>query len=142
MLLRFAGAWALNRRIEPDGSLTGTASFLPLPDGCFDYREEGELRLGNGTFRAERCYLFEPRNDGFAVYFAGEPRRLFHEIVLHDDGGALVGEATHLCGADTYVSTYHFGADSFTITHRVTGSRKNYTMTTLYTRASQQQAAA
>jgi hypothetical protein len=139
----FRGAWTIARTIAPEGALDGTASFSPRPDSSLDYYEHGELRLTGGSFRAERRYVFEPTESGFRVWFSGKPRRLFHEITLREDRGALVGAATHLCGADTYESSYRLlSNDSFTVTHGVTGPRKNYVMTTHYTRIAAQQAAA
>lgn len=142
-LAALSGAWSVDRSVDPAGSFAGVATFLPRPDGALDYEERGEMRVGTGSFRAGRRYVFAPREHGFAVYFDGVPRRLFHEVDLHRDAaGALTGSATHLCGADTYCSTYWFETDRLEIEHRVSGPRKNYVMTTLYTRADDRQAAA
>jgi hypothetical protein len=133
---RLEGSWNISRMIEPEGSLTGTATFERRPDGWLAYREQGELHISGGSFEAERRYLFEPLETGFAVYFDERPPRLFHRIDLTPlADGSLTGEAPHPCGRDTYLSTYVFPAEGgFSIRHRVTGPNKEYTVQTLYTR--------
>lgn len=142
-MLFLEGTWTIYRTIEPEGSLDGVASFARREDGCLDYLEQGYLSLGGERFAAERRYVFEPRPDGFVVWFHGAPRRLFHEVVLNPAAdGALTGDATHPCGPDVYVSTYRFADGGFTIVHKVSGPRKNYTMTTIYARKAERQVAA
>lgn len=143
LLASLEGAWSIARAIEPAGSLAGTATFTRRPDGFLDYDERGELVLDGGRFATERRYLFAARPHGFTVFFPGEPRRLFHDVVLEPAAdGALVGEATHPCGPDMYVSSYRFAGDGFTIAHRAHGPRKNYSLVTTYTRAAECRAAA
>ncbi|MDJ0945107.1 MAG: DUF6314 family protein [Kiloniellales bacterium] len=134
---RLAGRWEIARRIEPGGGLEGSAVFAPDGAGGLAYREAGELRLANGvTVAAERCYLYRPRPDGFAVYFAEMPPRLFHEIALTADRrGWRRGRARHLCAADLYLTRYAFLPDGrFVLRHRVRGPRKAYRITTWYRR--------
>lgn len=143
LLASLEGAWAIARTIEPGGSLAGFATFTRRADGSLDYEERGELELDGGRFATERRYLFEARENGFAVFFPGEPRRLFHEVVLAPTAdGALVGEATHPCGPDMYFSGYRFTREGFTIAHRAHGPRKNYTLVTTYARAGARREAA
>jgi hypothetical protein len=136
LLSTLNGSWRIRRTIDPEGVLNGTARFSALDGGWLLYAEEGELAIHGGQFTAKRSYLFEPKPDGFAVWFDAEPRRLFHEIVLDgSEGGHRTGSAEHLCRADLYRSLYSFEADGrFTIRHRVTGPNKDYTVTTTYTR--------
>jgi hypothetical protein len=131
-----AGSWRISRTIDPHGALDGTATFTERDGGWLAYSERGELTVDGGRFTARRSYLFEPRPDGFAVWFDGQPRRLFHEIVLDgEEGDRLMGSATHLCRDDLYLSLYRFEPGGvFTIRHRVTGPNKDYTVTTNYTR--------
>jgi len=133
---RLAGAWRIARRVSNGASLDGTAVFTPADDGDLAYEENGMLRLADGqSFRAFRRYLFRPRPSGFAVFFADEPDKLFHDIVLHRDGDALIGEGEHPCRADLYHSRYAFRPDGrFTLTHTVKGPRYDYTMETSYRR--------
>jgi hypothetical protein len=130
------GAWDLERTIEGQASMTGTAVLTPLETGMLKYREEGRIRLADGKeFDGHREYLFERAPGGFVVHFAETPPRLFHAIGIVRDGDALAGSATHLCTPDTYDSSYRFLADgSFTIHHTVHGPRKDYLSATVFRR--------
>lgn len=117
--------------------MQGVATFSALDRESLAYREEGSLRLSNGTeLRAEREHIFAGSSEGFEVLFKEDPPRLFHEISLFTrGGGGYVGGAGHLCKLDTYCSTYTFLPDGkFVIRHVVSGPRKDYTMTTTYSR--------
>lgn len=130
------GAWRFDRRIDDLASMSGTAVFAADEPGRLTYREAGQLRLADGqSFQAERRYLFRARADGFAVFFAEAPPRLFHDVVLTERQRIWSGEATHLCGADEYRSRYEFRPDgTFSIHHAVRGPRKSYRMETSYRR--------
>ncbi|WP_246801156.1 DUF6314 family protein [Bradyrhizobium genosp. L] len=136
MAKRLAGAWSFDRVIEGQGTMQGRASFTPLAGGSLAYREQGTLRLSNGTeLEAAREYVFRESEGGFDVLFKEDPPRLFHAISLHG-AGELAGEASHLCNLDTYRSSYRFLPDgTFIIRHVVSGPRKDYTMTTAYSRS-------
>jgi hypothetical protein len=125
------GSWRIQRTIDPDGALDGTARFVEREDGWLHYAEEGELTIHGGSFTARRSYLFEPKDNGFCVWFDAEPAYLFHDIRLDN---TMTGSAEHLCRNDLYLSSYSFAPDGrFTIRHCVTGPSKDYTVTTLYT---------
>jgi hypothetical protein len=139
VMARLTGSWSFNRIIEGQGTMQGLATFTPLDEGRLAYREQGHLTLLNGTaLEAEREYIFSKGDRGFEVFFKENPPRLFHEIELAASvGGALSGSAGHLCNLDDYQSTYTFLADGrFVVRHVVSGPRKDYTMTTAYTRVS------
>ena len=131
------GPWSLRRLIDNGASMTGTASLADIGGGRFDYCEQGQLRLPDGhAIDAERRYVFEEHADGFSVWFAETPPRLFHRIVLRQVAVGLIGNASHRCGADRYDSRYEFRADgSFIIAHTVSGPLKAYAMETRYVRA-------
>ncbi|SFP11325.1 hypothetical protein SAMN05216567_104227 [Variovorax sp. OK605] len=133
---RLEGAWTLERTIEGQAAMTGTAVFTPLAPGWLKYREEGRIRLADGKeFDGHREYLFERAPGGFSVHFAETPPRLFHAIAVVRDGDALAGSATHLCTPDTYDSSYRFLADGgFVIRHTVHGPRKDYLSATVFRR--------
>ena len=138
VMARLAGSWSFDRVIEGQAHVRGLATFLPLEEGRLAYREQGRLKLRNGTeLDAEREYVFRARDRGFDVFFKEVPLRLFHTIELAASvGGGLNGSAIHLCNPDQYQSTYTFTADgSFVVRHVVSGPRKSYTMRTIYTRA-------
>ncbi len=136
-----AGQWSLERVVEGrdtnQASMLGIATFRRLESGFVAYREEGRLALPGGeTFDAFRDYLFDRLPEGFAVFFAETPPRLFHEIRLERAAiGTLIGEAEHLCGQDHYATRYVFQPDgSFVVHHDVGGPRKDYVMATEYRR--------
>lgn len=134
---RLVGSWSFDRVIAAQGSMLGHATFTPLDGKSLAYREQGRLKLQNGTeLDAEREYVFCAHGRGFDVFFKETPLRLFHTIELAaSDGGALSGSAGHLCNLDHYQSTYTFRGDGrFVIRHAVSGPRKDYTMITTYTR--------
>jgi hypothetical protein len=136
---KLIGSWSFNRVIEGQATMQGIATFAPLDEGSLAYREQGHLKLSNGTeLEAGREYIFSNGNGGFAVFFKENPPRLFHAISLSASlGGELSGSAGHLCNLDDYQSSYTFLADGrFVIRHVVSGPRKDYTMTTTYTRVS------
>jgi uncharacterized protein DUF6314 len=139
VMAQLIGSWSFKRVIEGQVTMQGAATFMPLSDGSLAYREQGHLKLSNGTeLQAERSYIFSKGEQGFRVFFEEKPPRLFHEISLSaSDGGALSGSARHLCNLDDYQSSYTFLADGrFVVRHVVSGPRKDYTMTTAYTRIS------
>ncbi|WP_298875072.1 DUF6314 family protein [uncultured Bradyrhizobium sp.] len=137
VMARLVGSWSLDRVIADQGSMRGIATFTPLDETGLAYREQGRLRLLDGTaLEAEREYVFRESDRGFEVFFKETPLRLFHAISLSaSDDGAMRGRAGHLCNLDHYGSTYTFRGDgSFVIRHVVSGPRKDYTMVTTYTR--------
>ncbi len=137
VLSNLIGRWSLDRTIEGHGAMRGVATFMPSDANRLAYREQGNLRLINGTeLQAERAYVYEARDAGFNVYFSESPLRLFHRIsLIQREGLEYVGEADHPCGEDLYRSTYAFSPNGgFTIRHVVLGPRKNYTMVTTYSR--------
>lgn len=133
---RLAGDWTIERRVSNGATLSGAARFEPVGADELAYAEQGVLRLADGqTFRASRSYVFRARRCGFAVYFAEEPEKLFHDIALRPMGDALIGEGEHPCRDDLYRSRYTFRADGrFTLTHVVKGPRYDYAMETVYRR--------
>ena len=137
VLNRLSGRWTFERSIEGHGSMTGTATFSPEGE-LLAYREQGALRLGDGSeLQGEREYAYYGRQDGFAVFFAEKPPRLFHEVrLLETDDGHLHGQAEHRCGQDHYFSTYELRCDgSLLVRHVVRGPRKDYAVNTAYRRA-------
>ena len=137
ILQSLLGAWTIERRVDDAATLTGNATFERSREGEAVYHEQGTLRLSTGyEAAAERKYLYRQSPDGFAVFFAEHPPRLFHEVTLaREADGRLFGVAEHACADDLYRTEYQFepGAN-FVICHRVRGPRKAYTMTTVYRR--------
>jgi hypothetical protein len=138
VLANLSGRWSFDRIIEGHGAMKGVAAFTPVDGSRLAYREQGNLKLINGTeLQAEREYVYEVRQGGFDVYFNEKPLRLFQAISLsRRDGSEYVGQADHLCGPDLYRSTYVFYPGGFMIRHAVHGPRKDYTMVTTYSPSS------
>ncbi|MEJ8812512.1 DUF6314 family protein [Variovorax ureilyticus] len=130
------GAWDLDRNIENQATMTGTAVFERRQPDVMAYREEGRVRLAGGKeLDAFREYRFERAPRGFTVFFNEAPPRVFHHIELERDGDAFAGLATHLCSPDVYDSSYRFLADgTFVVCHTVRGPRKDYVSATLFKR--------
>ncbi|OSJ32528.1 hypothetical protein BSZ19_18410 [Bradyrhizobium japonicum] len=134
---KLVGNWSIDRVIEGQGTLRGLATFSRLDEDSLAYREQGNLRLPNDTeLQTEREYIFKKRDGGFDVFFKENPPRLFHAIVLSPHvGGGVTGDGRHLCNFDYYRSSYSFLPDgSIVIRHVVSGPRKDYKMTTAYSR--------
>ena len=134
---KLIGSWSLDRAIEGHATMQGIATFAPLDGAQLAYREQGHLKLANGTtVQAKREYVFSSSDGGFRVFFKEEPLRLFHEILLFaSSGGELYGRARHLCNRDDYQSAYRFMRDgTFVVRHVVSGPSKDYTITTTYAR--------
>lgn len=131
---RLRGTWRLERRVDRQARMTGTAVITWREDGHLSYLESGRLRLDDGQeFDSQRQYLFERCPAGFTVLFPEQPPRPFHRIILYEANGVLHGGAIHVCGNDRYESRYEFLSEgSFVIRHAVIGPRKDYTMTTRY----------
>lgn len=132
------GRWRLSRLIEPGGRYTGEADFTPCGPNCLHYSEEGVLTPDGGApVPSRRSYFYKFDDDRISVLFDENPPRLFHHIDLktEDECERIASEESlHICGPDTYRSTYEFRFDgSFIIRHRVSGPRKSYVMTTHYT---------
>ena len=125
----FAGDWVIDRTIvHADGSearFTGEAAFQENGSGGLDYTEDGVLTLPNGqAMRATRAYRWEA---DLSVHFDDE--RPFHQVP------ASGGTAIHLCAPDTYRVTYDFqNWPSWKAVWEVTGPKKDYRMTSTYTR--------
>lgn len=134
---RFEGSWAQARVITPGGTYVGTASFRRIGEGLLAYAETGTIELADGgALQATRRYVFKLQALDIACYFDETPLRLFHPLrFTADAAGVLTASADHQCGDDDYQSTYTWHSrDAFTVTHRVRGARKGYTMTTEYHR--------
>jgi Family of unknown function (DUF6314) len=129
------GEWSLEREIPGRGSMKGRARFTLLDGETALYEESGELCLEGGqTLHSRQSYVYEKRDDGFAVRFA-DTRELFHVMRFVASGDDLVAEASHVCLNDLYLSGYTVRADgSFDVWHHVRGPQKDYSIRTMYRR--------
>lgn len=132
-LQEFEGIWRLDRQITdargPDAVFSGTAQFTQDGAGLI-LHEEGRLSLtGQGTFQAERRYLWRQDGAEIAVFFADG--RDFHRF----DPTRGAAHADHWCDPDTYKVRYDFTRwPTWQVEWQVTGPRKDYLMRSTYGR--------
>ena len=125
----FEGLWRLDRRIVqaegPDARFHGEAEWRREGVRLL-YSEAGILEMpGHPPMQATRSYLWEP---DLTVRFTDG--RVFHRVP------ARGGRTAHRCAPDLYEVEYDFALwPEFRVLWRVTGPRKDYTMTSLYRRA-------
>jgi len=165
------GSWKVHRRIVshladvPGGVFEGTANFLPRRSEEYDYEylysELGTFTLSNNPemkldARKKYIYRYEEDREVVSVWFVqGDgwtADNLFHEVANFDGMAASTTTRSapvrasgtrHLCGPDTYNTSYHFSflnsgpeLESFTIRYKVEGPRKYYISEATYERAS------
>lgn len=130
----FLGTWYLQRSIDDlfsgqDAKFQGAAVFGQA-DGGLTYGEQGKMRIGAGPeMQAERRYLWQWQDSVVQVLFADGAA--FHSFV---PAGEAIG-TTHLCGDDLYDVTYDFSRwPRWQAVWRVSGPKKNYVSTSVYTR--------
>ena len=130
------GDWSLEREIPGRGRMKGRARFTLLDAETALYEESGELCLEGGqTLHSRQSYVYEKRQDGFAVRFA-DTRELFHVMRFLASGDDLVCAASHLCMNDLYLSAYTVHSDgNFEVRHEVRGPQKDYVIRTWYQRS-------
>lgn len=138
------GQWAIERRIEPGGHFTGTATFAPRSVDSLLYRESGRLVLDSGTaLDGENSYVYALRNGDIEISFAEGPSRGMHfiDISLPDDGPddlPILAADRHVCRLDTYDATFHIESPIlFTTNYVVSGPAKNYVSHSTYRRLDQ-----
>jgi hypothetical protein len=128
-LADFLGIWRLGRSIThadgTQGQFHGQAQWI-LEGEAARYHEAGTLQIaGQGAFQAERRYLWDA---DLNVYF--DDGRFFHQVPQTG------GEAAHWCDPDHYKVRYAFeNWPEWQARWQVRGPRKDYTMTTRYSRA-------
>lgn len=130
------GVWSFRRSVSGGSIMTGQATFVPAGGDRLSYAETGTLTLADGKdYAFERHYIYELRGGGFRVLFDEKPPRLFQDVELELNGGALIGSGFHNCAPDVYSSAYRFDLPvGFRIAHDVSGPRKAYAIVTDYAR--------
>lgn len=131
-LADLVGVWGLERWIDDHRAgqgiaVSGMAEIAPHGAGAL-YDERAEMHLpGQPPLTATRRYLLE--GDGPALRFLFEDGRYFHVLDL----AVPAPRCHHDCPPDSYDVAYDFAAwPEWRATWRVTGPRKDYTMTTTY----------
>jgi hypothetical protein len=129
------GAWCIKREIRDrrlgiDGSLSGSAVFLPI-DGGLRYREEGTLTFGDyeGESSRELTFRTTVSPDRMAVFFPDN--RHFYDL----DMTCMAASAVHHCPPDIYEVETEIGDTSYwTQTWQIAGPRKNLVIRTEFSR--------
>lgn len=117
-----------DRLADQRGIFTGIAAFTGEGPTLL-YSEDGTLTLGQNTMQASRRYGWQI--DGSKVRVTHEFGEPFHDFIIIND----MATAAHLCGDDTYYGEYKFYfPDRWQVVWTVSGPRKDYTSTTLYSR--------
>ena len=158
------GSWHLERTIPGQATMHGTATIGPFPpsevsprpttatqpqlkdpqlparnpDPTALYTESVEIHTTTGhQLTGTAHYLFTHRPDDCIDVHLPATGVLFHTLrFTRYTEGNLEAQATHLCAADIYISTYRVLSPSrLYIEHRVHGPRKHYVTQTTLTRA-------
>ena len=128
------GKWIFNRSTNGFGDMTGSASFLPLPNdfSTFSYRETGIFVTPQGMdtpFYREYLYCLNKRV--IEVYFSIHQKKqgLFHTLTF----SSHTAMAIHPCRDDIYTATYTFLDDStFMLRYDVKGPAKDIIIETVF----------
>lgn len=134
------GVWRINRIIIHKVPLesyegSGFAEFSLLGDGALLYHEK--IKLKNLETQIEVTgyqkykYNYNPDKDEIVKYF--NDGRLFY--ALEQNNESAFGK--HLCGQDNYQANYQFKSEeNFLLYYEIKGPKKNYTISTEYTKMS------
>lgn len=144
-LQHFAGRWRIARRIKdalgPDAQFDGEANFA-WEGAALVLTEAGQMRIGAQSFAATRRYRWR-QGAGRMIDVLFDDGRYFHSF----DAEMPAPVAHHDCPPDLYDVGYDFtalreaagqiapaAAPQWHARWRVTGPRKDYVMTSTYTR--------
>ncbi|AWB93090.1 hypothetical protein C3E78_13225 [Aeromicrobium chenweiae] len=121
-------ARTIDDRLKSERStVEGTTDLALEADGRVRWSEQGTLRTGELVLPVSRVLFVELRDGAWFVTF--EDGRDFHPWAPGD-------EVVHPCAPDTYVGRVEVvDPDRWDVRWDVTGPAKDYTMTTVLTRA-------
>lgn len=138
------GEWNLQRNLGKQGSMQGTACFRSLDNAPrYHYKEEGLVTLDTGKqLPAQREYIYAYDGRTISVYFRDPVSKqkggLLHTLQFStppSQGWPLHAKGIHRCNPDVYYADYTFRSyKEFHMRYRVLGPRKNYTITTLFSK--------
>lgn len=133
--LDLVGTWDLSREIieHPSGdrsSVAGSTSLALQRDGRICWSEAGTLTRQGLQTPVTRVLYIEQRDDSWFVTF--DDGRDFHAWRPGSD-------VEHVCSPDLYIGTVQRqDVDQWSVQWRVTGPSKDYTMTSMLSRATTQ----
>jgi hypothetical protein len=118
---------------------SGSAKFSKTTDGLY-YREELEQTEPPTTtpLKGFREYFYGAENENLVIMHAtaGVTGANFMTLQFGSTNtGVVTSHSCHLCSADRYEGSFRFLLpETFEITYRVTGPKKDYTMVSRYSR--------
>lgn len=124
-----SGEWRIEKIFSDGSAFSGRALFVPAGGNAHSMMEEGVLALAGGNrLAASRSWTWRLKEDGSLViaYPVDQGGKLYHSFIPQGGEGSWAGTASHSCAADLYEAAYAFAQDRITISHRVTGPRKDY----------------
>lgn len=131
-----AGSWSLERNISTGEKLNGKAVFESISDTAFLLREEGELKLLNGTvIPASRNWFWHLLNNStFEITYDEDRLQDYHLLHMSQAEECWSGSSKHLCGEDLYSGMYRFFENRFEITQMIKGPNKDYSVSSIYSK--------
>lgn len=136
------GTWKLQRELGEQGNMQGIACFQPCGEGVLHYQEQGKATFNSNSFSSCREYAYVCKQGAIAVHFWDQKHRqpagLLHKLHFHDAKAgiqALMAAGTHECANDLYKAHYLFiNPQQFQLTYQVQGPRKDYTLTSYFSK--------
>lgn len=134
IFLRLPGAWFFDRFKDSNKIAHGIASFTHKTKNSLYYKENGKLYTNTCShlnFSREYIYCL---TEGKVCIFFGEENKacdLFLSLNIINDRAS----GQHICNSDTYSAVFKFQLPNrFSITYKIIGPTKNYSLTTIYNR--------
>lgn len=138
LFLCLGGGWLLERNYSNGSYFKGTAEFTPIDGSSFRLIEQGGLKLENSetelSAKREWIWRLEENNQLIISYPPHSGSQTYHDILLRDADDSWSGEALHHCAPDQYLGNYRFLENQFTVDHKVTGPKKDYSFEARYIR--------
>lgn len=73
-------------------------------------------------------------NDYLIISYNENPLRLYHRLEIAMENGHWRGSADHFCAPDTYSGAYKFEKNKILIDQKITGPKKDYSVSSLFER--------
>ena len=133
--LSLAGKWVMSRTVSSGETVRGELVFDPSGDGRYRAIEHGELQLADGNrINANRTWIWEQDGSVLSIFFDENPVRLYHRFAPIMEDGIWCGAALHHCSPDNYEGRYRFLPNVIEIDQKITGPKKDYSISTRYSR--------
>ena len=137
----FSGPWKLERQVDTNAHMKGTAIFQSLSSTGKYYHEEGTWRPQPHQPSVEffQDYIYALDDGCIQVYKANGIQKLdlLHTLTFATENQSLPYVATHVhpCNQDLYHGTFKIhGKNCFVTSYEVQGPEKNYKLQTIFTK--------